>query len=183
MPTAQRGELPGPLVLRPPAWVRWLGPPLLIGLWLLMLSPVVLAVRERDWMAAVRDSGLGPLGAVVGWVIVGVLLLVIPPAVRAILTYRTVLDVDGVEPPFGRERVGLDDLEEVRWVAQGGPVNAANNPERIEVLAAGAGLVAPVPRSDPGWYAVLAMAREWARRRPEIIRDDRTAEVLARADT
>lgn len=86
-------------MLRPPAWVRWLGPPLLIGLWLLMLSPVVLAVRERDWMAAVRDSGLGPLGAVVGWVIVGVLLLVIPPAVRAILTYRTVLDVDGVEPP------------------------------------------------------------------------------------
>lgn len=168
-----------PVVVRPPAWVRWLGPPLLIGTWLLMLSPVVLALRERDWMAPVRDAGLGPVGAVVGWCIVGVLVIVIPLALRAVLTYRTVLDATGVEPPFGRGRVDLSDIDEVRWVPQGGPVNAANRPERFEVLGGGAGLVARVTRAEAHWEGAQDVLRHWARLRPQIVRDDQTAAVLA----
>lgn len=130
-------------------------------------------------MAPVRDSGLGPVGAVVGWVIVAALLVVIPPALRAILTYRTVLDVDGVEAPFGRGRHELAQIDEVRWVPQGGPVNAANRPERFEVLGGEAGLLARVPRGEADWEATRTLLRHWARRRPQIVRDDRTAAVLA----
>jgi hypothetical protein len=168
-----------PVVVRPPAWVRWLGPPLLVGTWLLLLAPVVLALRERDWMAPVRDSGLGALGAVVGWLIVGVLLVAIPPALRALLTCRTVLDATGVQTPFGRGLVDLGQIDEVRWVPQGGPVDAAARPERFEVLSDGAGLVARVVRSEADWEAARSLLRHWSRLRPQIVRDDRTAAVLA----
>lgn len=179
MTDAQWGGLPTPVVVRPPTWVRWVGPPLLLGAWVLFLSPVVLAVRERDWMAPVRDSGLGAVGAVVGWVVVAVLLLTIPPAIRAILTYRTVLDARGVEAPFGRGRFDLDQIDEVRWVPQGGPVNAANRPERFEVLSRESGLVARAPRGEVDWEATRAVLRHWASRRPQIVRDEPTALALA----
>lgn len=176
---AQWGGLPSSVVVHPPGWVRWLGPPLLVGTWLLLLSPIVLAVRERDWMAPVRDSGLGAGGAVVGWVVVAVLLVVIPPAVRVVLTYRTVLDAGGVVAPFGRGRIDLDAIETVRWVPQGGPVNAANRPERFEVIATTSGLVARAARGEADWDATRAVLRHWAGRRPEIVRDEATAAVLA----
>ena len=177
MTDAQWGGLPAPVVVRPPGWVRWLGPPLLVGAWLVLLSPVVLALRERDWIAPVRDAGLGAGGAVVGWVVVAALLVAIPPALRALLTYRTVLDVDGVEAAFGRGRVDLATIERVRWVPQSGPVNAANRPERFEVLTA-SGLVARVSRGESDWEATRLLLRHWARRRPEIVRDDPTAGAL-----
>lgn len=131
-------------------------------------------------MAPVRDSGLGAGGAVVGWVLVALLLTVIPPAVRAILTYRTVLDADGVEAPFGRGRVDLASIERVRWVPQSGPVNAANRPERFEVLT-DSGLVTRVARGESDWEATRLLLGHWARRRPEIVRDDPTAAALVRA--
>lgn len=179
MTDAQWGGLPTPVVVRPPTWVRWLGPPLLVGTWVLFLSPVVLAVRERDWMAPVRDSGLGVGGALVGWLIVAVLLVAIPPAIRAILTYRTVLDAGGVDRPFGRGRVDLSQVRTIRWVSQGGPVNAANRPERFEVLTDEAGLVARVARGEADWEGTRAVLAHWASRRPEIVRDEPTAAALA----
>lgn len=179
MTDAQWGGLPTPVVVRPPTWMRWLGPPLLAGTWLLFVSPVALAVHERDWMAPVRGSGLGVFGALVGWVIVAVLLVSIPPAIRVLLTYRTVLDAEGVQAPFDRGRVDLDRVTQVRWVPQGGPVNAANRPERFEVLAGDAGLVARVPRGEADWDGTRAVLAHWATRRPEIVRDDPTAEALA----
>ena len=151
---------------------------MLVGTWLLMLSPVVLAVRERDWMAPVRDSGLGAVGAIVGWLIVAVLLVVIPPALKVVLTSRTVLDADGVQAPFGRGRHDLAQVTQVRWVPQGGPVNAANRPERFEVLTRESGLVARVARGEADWEATRSVLRHWARSRPEIVRDDPTAAAL-----
>ncbi|KGN42699.1 hypothetical protein N801_13855 [Knoellia aerolata DSM 18566] len=161
--------------------MRWLGPPLLAATWLAGLSPVVLAIREGDWQAPVRDSGLGAAGASVGWVVVAVLLVTIPLAVRVLLTYRTVLDAGGVDAPFGRGRHVLADLERVRWVPQGGPVNAAHRPERFEVSASGAGLVARVTRQEADWESALAVLRYWSRARPEIVADEQTAQVLADA--
>lgn len=150
-----------------------------MGTWVLLLSPVVLAIRERDWMAPVRDSGLGVGGAVVGWVVVTVLLVAIPPALRVVLTYRTVLHPGGLEPPFGRSRVDLAQVEQVRWVPQGGPVGAANRPERFEVIGRGDGLLARVARGEADWDATRAVLRHWAATRPEIVRDDLTTAALA----
>ncbi|KGN28841.1 hypothetical protein N798_17130 [Knoellia flava TL1] len=166
-------------MVRPPTWMRWLGPPLLLGTWVLFLSPVVLAVRERDWMAHVRDSGLGVGGALVGWFILAVLLVVIPPAIKVLLTYRTVLDAGGVDPPLGRARVDLGEVRKIRWVPQGGPVNAANRPERFEVISEQSGLVARVARGEADWGATQAVLRHWARQRPEIVEDEPTAAALA----
>lgn len=170
---------PAAVVVRPPDWVRWLGPPVLVGAWLVFASPIVLAVLERDWMAPVRDSGLGAGGAVAGWVIVGVLLLVVPAALKVLLGYRVVLDADGVEAPFGRGRFDLSQIDVVRWVPQGGPVNAANRLERFEVLAGDAGLVARVARGEADWEATRLVLRHWAQRSPHIVRDERTAAALA----
>ena len=172
-------DVPAPVVVAPPGWVRWFGPPLLLGTWGVFASPIVLAVRERDWMAPVRDSGLGAPGAVVGWVIVGVLLLIIPLALKVLVGYRTVLDADGVVAPFGRGRFELSELTQVRWVPQGGPVNAANRPERFEILGDEVGLVARVARGEADWEAARAVLAHWARRRPDIVQDDPTAAVLA----
>lgn len=167
-----------PVVVRAPAWMRWLGPVLLLGVWAAMCSVVVFAIRERDWMAPVRDSGLGATGAVIGWVIVLFFVLAIPPCLKALLTYRTVLDVDGVQAPLGRGRVPLAQIHRVRWIPQGGPINAANRPERFEVHSEDAGLVARVTRAEADWDAARAVLRHWTRLRPEIVHDDPTAEAL-----
>jgi len=159
--------------------VRWLGPPVLLGAWIVFLAPVALALRERDWMAPVRGSDLGVVGALVGWVVVAVLLVAIPPAIRVILTYRTVLDAAGVDPPFGRGRVDLAQVRKIRWVPQGGPVNAANRPERFEVLTEQSGLVARVARGEADWDGTRAVLAHWASLRPEIVQDDPTAAALA----
>ena len=66
--------------------------------------------------APVDGSGVGTVGAVVGWVVVAVPLVAIRPAAKVLLTYRTVLDADGIEGPFGRGRVDLAQLDRVRWV-------------------------------------------------------------------
>ena len=166
-------------MVRPPTWVRWIGPPLLAATWVLLVTPVALAVHERDWMAPVRGSGLGVFGALVGWVVVAVLLVAIPPAIRVVLTYRTVLDAEGVQAPFSRGRFDLARVTQVRWVPQGGPVNAASRPERFEVLAGDAGLVARVPRGEADWDGTRAVLAHWATRRPEIVRDEPTAVALA----
>lgn len=179
VPAAQWGGLPAPVVVRAPRWMRWLGPPLLTATWVALLSPVVLAIREGDWMAPVRGAGLGAVGAAVGWLVVAVLLVAIPPALRALLTYRTVLDAGGVDLPFGRGRHALEDLDRVRWLPQGGPVNAAHRPERFEVTASGPGLVARVTRQEADWGSALAVLRHWSRARPEIVADEQTAQVLA----
>lgn len=168
-----------PVVVRAPLWMRLVGPVLLAGVWVAMLTPIGLAVRERDWMAPVGDSGLGAGGAIVGWVIVAVFVVIIPPSLKVLLTYRTVLDAQGVQAPNSRGRVDLEEIKTVRWVPQGGPVNAANRPERFEVLSESSGLVARVSRDEADWPAVRAMLRHWAQRRPEIVRDDQTAAALA----
>lgn len=159
--------------------MRTVGPCLLGGLWFLLLTPIALAVREGDWTAPVRDAGLGAPGAVAGWVVLGVLALVLPVVVIVLLTHRTVLDGTGVEAAFGRGRFELAQVDEVRWVRQGGPVGAGQRPEHFEVHAGGVGLVARVARGEADWEASRAVLRHWARLRPELVRDEETAAVLA----
>ncbi|KGN32281.1 hypothetical protein N802_18125 [Knoellia sinensis KCTC 19936] len=178
MEQQDRDSHPAPVIIGPPGWMRWFGPILLLGVWLAMMSVVVFAFRERDWMAPVRDSGLGVVGAIVGWVIVLFFLLILPPSIKVLLTYRSVLDVNGVEAPFGRGRFDLPEIETVRWVPQGGPVNAANRPERFEVLSEASGLIARVTRAEADWDAAVAMLRHWASIRPQVVRDESTAAVL-----
>lgn len=160
--------------------MRTIAPCLLGGLWTLLLTPVVLAVREGDWMAPVRDAGLGAVGAVTGWVVLAVLVLVLPLAILVLLTQRTVIDGTGVDAAFGRGRFDLARIDEVRWVPQGGPVDAGQRPEHFEVLAGDGGLVARVAPGEADWRATRDVLRHWVRVRPQIVRDDRTAAVLAR---
>ncbi len=170
--------MPKPVLIRAPAWMRLLGPVLLLGLWLGMASVVVFAFREGDWMAPVRDAGLGPFGAIVGWILVTFFLLFLPPSIWVLLRYRSVLDVYGVEAPFGRGRHELPQIAMVRWVPQGGPVNAANKPERFEIFAEPRTLVARVTRAETDWDAAVMMLRRWAEMRPQIMRDEPTAAAL-----
>ena len=168
-------------MLRPPQWMRTFGVALLGGLWLAMLSPIVLAIREGDWMAPVRDSNLGPAGAVVGWLVLGVFILFLPPAILILRKVATVLDLQGVEPSFGRPRVELAHLGSVRWTPQGGPVNAANRPARIEVTDEKGHLVARVDRTDPHWEPAVALFQNWVVRHPNLLapQDDATRQLLA----
>jgi len=161
--------------------MRTFGVALLGGLWLAMLSPIVLAIREGDWMAPVRDSGLGTAGAVVGWLLLGVFLVFFPPAILVLRKVRTVLDLQGVEPSFGRPRVELADLGSVRWAPQGGPINAANRPARIEVTDKNDQLVARIDRVDPQWESAVALFQNWVVRHPQLLapQDDATRQLLA----
>ena len=145
----------------------------MLAFWVGCLIGLVGLVRE----GAGQDTPF--LAAAVGWVLVVLFVLVIPPAVWVLLTARTVLDVanDRVERRPGAVSVPVSALRELRALPPA-TVDRANRGARVQAVDARGAVVAQVEESARQWPTALAVLREWARRRPELVHDDYSRERL-----
>ncbi len=145
----------------------------MVAFWVGCVLGLVGLVRE----GAGEDTPF--LAAAVGWVLVVLFVLVIPPTAWVLLTARTVLDVanDRVERRPGKVAVPVSALRELRALPPS-TLNRANRGARVQVVDARGTVVAQVEESMRDWPTALAVVREWARRRPDLVHDQYSTDRL-----
>lgn len=170
----------GRVVTRSKPWMRLIGAPIALALWVGMLGSVRLAVVQHDWMAPVRSSHGGPVMATIGWIIEGFFIIVIPAALWLLLTFREVLDADGVSTRVGRRtrRVSAAEAQGIRYV-EGSVINSRNRPNRVLVVDATGRQIARFMSTERTWRPSLAILHEWLQQRPELALDQRTRDFFA----
>ncbi|MBM6405416.1 hypothetical protein JQN72_14315 [Phycicoccus sp. CSK15P-2] len=179
MSEPQRGALPARVVVRSPAWVRFVALPLMLVFWGACAYTFVGFVVTR--------AGFGdgtPLAAtLVGYVLLFFFVAVIPPAAWGIARYRIVLDVvnDRVERRPGNVSVPVSALREIRALPAA-VVGRANRGARVQLLDGDGRVAAQLEESMREWPAALGVVREWARRDPSLVEGDYSRERLLGAD-
>lgn len=170
--------------MRTPWPLLWIGAPVALALWVGMLAAVHMAVDQRDWQAPFHESGVGAVGAVIGWVIVAVMLAILPTGVWYAASYREVLDANGVHLRLGRRRTNTakEQVTALRYVASS-VVDGRQRPSRVFVMAEGSKKpVARFAAHDRSWPDAVAFLAGWVEERPELAVDARTREFFRSRD-
>lgn len=128
-------------------------------------------------------DGTPVLAALVGYPVLVLLVVVLPPAAWAIGRHRVVLDVANrrVERRPGRVSVPVSELRAVRAVPPA-RVDRANRGLRVRVVDAAGGVAAQLDESTREWGPALRVLREWAREEPRLVDDEYTRALLLGAD-
>ncbi|MBT9254252.1 hypothetical protein KMZ32_00915 [Phycicoccus sp. MAQZ13P-2] len=175
MTDPQRGELPTRVVVRAPTWVRYVGLPLMVLWWglcaFMLVGFLVSGVGVGD--------GTPLLAAVVSYVLLGLFVVVIPPAAWSVVRYRTVLDLANgrVERRPGNVSLAVSEVRELRALPAA-PVGRANRGARVQVLDAEGRVAAQVEESMREWPAALVVLREWARQHPGLVEGEYSRQAL-----
>ena len=171
---------PGRVVTRSPAFLRFVGAPLCLAMWVGMLGSVLMAVVERDWLAPVRSSHGGPVMGTIAWLLVSFFLVVLPVAAYLLLSFREVLTTEGVTTRLGR-RTTVTSRADVSGITfyPGSVINSRNKPDRVLVTGPDGRNVAEFSVRDRTWRPSLAILSEWVQERPELATNPITRDFFA----
>ncbi|WP_377641372.1 hypothetical protein [Oryzobacter terrae] len=174
MSEPQRGALPTRVVVRSPGWARVVSLPLMVIWWVLCVVGLVGLVTNGP-----GDDVPWP-ATVVAFVLLGFFVVVVPPAVWFLLTYRVELGPDGVSRRPGSFSVPVSGLTRLEALAPAA-LGRADRGARVRVH--GAGQVVQVADSSREFPAVLDLVRAWAAERPELVTDEYSRSRLLRPTT
>ncbi|MBT9254254.1 hypothetical protein KMZ32_00925 [Phycicoccus sp. MAQZ13P-2] len=186
-----RGFRPGtdplPLARTVRAHVPWglvlLGVPLLGGLTVGVVIGIVDAVRAGNVGEPFGVDGWSPL-VVVGWLVVLALLPLCAGALAVLVSFRSTLTTSRSTTWFlwRRSTVSVEDATAVELQHGRDFSVTGRRPAALVVRGADGEVAASYRSTEADWVAVLAVLREWVRRRPELVRDEATRELFAVLD-
>lgn len=171
--SSQWGALPDPVVVRAPSWARFVSLPLMSILWVGLLFGLYGLVTHG------AGGDVPWLAAAAAWILTIFFVVILPPAAYMILMFRLVLGPERIERRPGGTSVAVSDLRELRALPAS-TINRAQRGARVQVINAHGGVVAQIEESAREWAAGLDMARYWASRHPDLVKDDYTRGRLVR---
>lgn len=164
--------VPDPVVVRAPSWARFVSVPLMAVLWVGMLFGLYGLVTQG------AGDDVPRLAAAAGWILTILFFVILPPVAYSLLTYRLVLGPERIERRPGRTSVEVSELRAL----PASTINRADRGARVQMINSNGGDVAGIEESAREWFDGLDMARFWASRHPELVKDDYTRQRLVRSN-